>query len=764
MVRKTQPTNATAGRPSLGQTQRSALPLGRPGAGASPAALQALRLQRQAGNTAVARLLTARRPAQRSQPLTVSRCGPDHPDCGCSEEERAAAEPDRAPTSIQRDGPPWGNFPSLDQKDPFGRSAALDKLTFTDRFFMDLSLPTVCPNCHRERPTAPLPPVYVDKEATEDRLVAWGKESKPMLQTASTIHTLQLDPGAVDPLVEDFGSGLTMRITSSHEFTGSETARAAGAESVRRHWADIRPIVRGDLVAWFQNEQAGAIARTPSLAEPMLQPTALRRLETAPIGGTAPLGRWNATAKAGDTVGNFVIDDVGAGMIWFHLSDQPLWHYMISETNFIKRDPFVGDVVGRVYQNTEWILHITPWILKAGAFALGFSGTFAFVVLGVALDEFAEEMEADAEGRPGRSLTEILGDAGMQLLVDRVFHHLLGGSAAGKAAAATGKNAAKIERIAAEAAPMIRRELAAAEKPLVEAALEAGSARKVTDQALRSEGYAVEVAVESAGERHLYRLDAKGHWCRFSSPMCDLDLGADLAKAAKEPKSFTAAAAADARDIQVKAADEIHVLTTAYERSRKLGRVDLSVLTPEERAVFDTVVDPEDAAHLTLAELRGLPAKLELGKDAANAARAEAKLLDRLYQEGRPLYEIMRTGSPSGAATSATRREWGFLDFATTRAPRTGATQIDHVLSLNEIVHTPGFAELSPARRLEIVNDPKILRPIDSAANGSRGDWSWHEWPNASIHYDARALARMRNLEDELRGYVQQRITALRGR
>ena len=167
---------------------------------------------------------------------------------------------------------------------------------------------------------------------------------------------------------------------------------------------------------------------------------------------------------------------------------------------------------------------------------------------------------------------------------------------------------------------------------------------------------------------------------------------------------------------------------------------------------------------MTLAELRGLPTKLGLAGDVSKAAGAEAKLLDKLYEEGRPLYEIMRAGSPSGAASSATRREWGFLDFATTRAPRTGSTQIDHVLSLNEIVHMDGFAELSRSRRLEIVNDPKILRPIDSVANGSRGDWSWHEWPNASIHYDPAALARMRNLEDELRGHVQQRIAALRGR
>ncbi len=763
MVHTTLPTDTTPGRSLDGRAPLPEGPRGNAGTGAAPVAVQALWLQRQVGNAAVAHLLAARRAAEQFAPVTVARRGPERPDCGCSDEERAAAVPVLSRTVVQRDGPPWGNFPAS-PGNPFGAPPAADKLTFTDRFFMDGSLPTVCPNCHRERPTVPMPPVYVDHDATEDRLVAWGKESKPMVQTPSTVHMLQLDPGAVDRVVEDFGAGLTKRITSSHEFTGSESVRSAGAETVRKHWADIRAVVRNDLVSWYQNEQALAIARTPKLAEPVLQPTALLRLETAPMGETVSLGRWNATAKPGDKVGIFAIDDVGAGSVWFHLPDYPLWHYEISQTNFLKHDPFVAEVASQVYQNTEWILHVTPLILKVGAFALGFSGTFAFVLLGIALDEFAEEMQADVDGRPGRSLTEILEDAGTQVLIDRVFHHLLGGSAAGKAAAATGKNAAKIERIAEKAAPMIRRELATAERPLVEAALEAGTARKVTDQALRKEGYAVEVAVESAGETHLYRLDAKGHWCRLSSPLCDLDLGADLAKTAKEPKSFTAAAAADARDIQVKAADEIQVLTAAYERSRKLGRVDLSVLTKEERAIFDTVVDSEDAAKMTLAELRGLPTKLGLAGDVSKAAGAEAKLLDKLYEEGRPLYEIMRAGSPSGAASSATRREWGFLDFATTRAPRTGSTQIDHVLSLNEIVHMDGFAELSRSQRLEIVNDPKILRPIDSAANGSRGDWSWHEWPNASIHYDPAALARMRNLEDELRGHVQQRIAALRGR
>jgi hypothetical protein len=72
-----------------------------------------------------------------------------------------------------------------------------------------------------------------------------------------------------------------------------------------------------------------------------------------------------------------------------------------------------------------------------------------------------------------------------------------------------------------------------------------------------------------------------------------------------------------------------------------------------------------------------------------------------------------------------------------------------------------GFKELRPDRQLEIVNDVKNLRAIDEVANASRGDRSWHDWPQALIHYDMAAILRMRALEDELRIYIAGRISAL---
>ena len=83
------------------------------------------------------------------------------------------------------------------------------------------------------------------------------------------------------------------------------------------------------------------------------------------------------------------------------------------------------------------------------------------------------------------------------------------------------------------------------------------------------------------------------------------------------------------------------------------------------------------------------------------------------------------------------------------------------MVPLNDIVRMPGFDKLRPERQLEIVNDVKNLRAIDSLANRSRGDWSWHEWPQALVHYDTAAISRMRALEDELRTYIADRIRIL---
>jgi hypothetical protein len=645
--------------------------------------------------------------------------------------------------------------------DPFSLLAPkAEQLKFTNLSFLDQSQPTVCPRCHRDRPAVPQFPRYVDREATEPRLVSWGKESERMLHHGGSIRVLQLDPDATDTLVDDYGVGLTKRITSTHEFEGSDAVREKGAETVRRRWSDIRPTVRENLVSWYQNEILTAVGMTPKYASPVIQPESLRRVLTTHHGGQAPLGRWDAVAVPGRKYGIFEIHDIGNGQIWFHLPSRPLWLYQISSFDFVKHDPFVAAVSEQVYDQTKWILELTPLLLKIGAFGLGFSGSIALVITGIVLDELAEEMKADVEGRPGRTPKEILGSAGVQLLVDRIFHGLLGGSA-GRTAAAAGRAGSKIERIAEKAVPAVRRELAAAEKPLVKEALEAGTARQVTDEALKAEGYAVEVAIEAAGKRHIYRLNSKGRWCRFSTTVCDLDLGSDIVSAAKSPTSFTKAMLEDARALAGTVKGEMEFLGKVYERMRSAGRVDMSLLSTSERALLDELVPSGDAARLTLRELRDLPRSLGLKKDFASALEQEAKLVQQLYREGRPLYEIMRAASPGYASSALVKAGAAGRDAVTGAVPRSGALHVDHVVPLNDIVRMNGFDKLRPERQLELVNDVKNLRAIDSLANSSRGDRSWWTWAQAALYYDSAAIARMRALEDELRVYLEGRIRAL---
>jgi hypothetical protein len=299
------------------------------------------------------------------------------------------------------------------------------------------------------------------------------------------------------------------------------------------------------------------------------------------------------------------------------------------------------------------------------------------------------------------------------------------------------------------------------EKPLVKQALESGAARRVTDEAMKAQGYTIEVAVKAAGESHVYRLNRKRTWCRFTTRICDLDLGSDVAAAAKSPSSFTKARIEDVRGTIEEVKSQISFLGRIYERMRAAGKVDMGLLSKEERALLDELAPSGDAAELSLRELRDLPKQLKLAKVVNKALDEEKLLILRLYREGRPLYEIMRIASPSSAARSRVLGEAYGRDAATGIKARSGTLHVDHVVPVNDIVRMNGFDKLRPERQLEIVNDVKNLRAIDSIANQSRGDRSWWNWAQAQIHYDSAQIAKMRALEDSLRSYIEGRIRAL---
>jgi hypothetical protein len=177
----------SATRPVHAPVRRAAL------TGSGPmTSLRVLALQRRAGNAAAAGLFR-----QSGQP-TVSRCGPERPDCGCSDADKLEA---LEPESVQRD--PLADLGPHKPFDPFGPGLLQDKLTFKNRSFVDQSLPTGCPRCHGEQPTVPMAPNLVDRDATEARLVSWAKDSDQALHHAGSLRMLQLEPGAVATVVDD---------------------------------------------------------------------------------------------------------------------------------------------------------------------------------------------------------------------------------------------------------------------------------------------------------------------------------------------------------------------------------------------------------------------------------------------------------------------------------------------------------------------------------------------------------------------------------
>jgi hypothetical protein len=235
--------------------------------------------------------------------------------------------------------------------------------------------------------------------------------------------------------------------------------------------------------------------------------------------------------------------------------------------------------------------------------------------------------------------------------------------------------------------------------------------------------------------------------------------------AAEDTKSPTEVQLENLRENQKQAYLEAEMLPRIYKRMADAGKVDLSLLTDAERQLLDEHVDG-DLSTLTLAQLRKAKdvGVAELAREIRRNAEQDARLVEQLRQESIPLYDKMRAASPNSTAMRSVLGGARGLDFATGLPPRTASLDVDHIIPLRELVFMPGFKDLSFDSQLAIVNDVSNLRAIDSAANRSRSDWSWSEWPQAANHYGDGELAKMRTLEETLRAEMAGKIAALKGR
>lgn len=94
-------------------------------------------------------------------------------------------------------------------------------------------------------------------------------------------------------------------------------------------------------------------------------------------------------------------------------------------------------------------------------------------------------------------------------------------------------------------------EIGTREGPRLTEALRGGAAREVTDEALRREGYVLEVELMVDGERHVYRQLENGSWCRFSARVCGFSFPGSVAQLAEDARRAleNPAAAATVREV-----------------------------------------------------------------------------------------------------------------------------------------------------------------------------------------------------------------------
>jgi hypothetical protein len=601
-----------------------------------------------------------------------------------------------------------------------------------------------------------------ERDATEPRLVGWAVESgtEDLLIHANLVE-LQLKPGTESSLVADAGSILARKIRGSREFEGSEEAREEGVATLLDHWdAEVRPTLEARLAKWFAAEYIAAVRRTPSDASLVSKPDEYWRIRNAPFFHWFGVGRWRETAKVGSRWGPWVIADVFNfgpwATVWISLADHPDWYYVMSDTAFIRADPLVSEVARQVADKTKYAGEIMPGILTIAGFTLGLSARVAFIIASIALEELAEEMRRETRGERQRSASEIATTAVQSYLLSRIFGKLFGAEGGTVA-----KAAPEAELIVERAVPAVQREVAESEGPAVAAALRSGEGRAVTDPAMRAEGYVIEVEVVTEGRRHVYRKGPGGTWCRYSKRVCGLDLGAEVAEAAKSP---TERELEHVRGTLRTVSEELDALRRIWLRMKDRGRMDTSLLDPAERELLDNLSPRGDAGDLSLAQLRDLPREAELSAEPGLLAARERELIKQLWLESRDLYTVMRAASPSEAVRRRVLRESRGLDAVTGASPKRGGLEVDHVVPVDTIVGMPEFRDLRLADQLAVVNDVKNLRAICRVANASRQHRSWREWPQALTYYDVAELTKMRALEDELSAYLTQRIAALRRR
>jgi hypothetical protein len=299
------------------------------------------------------------------------------------------------------------------------------------------------------------------------------------------------------------------------------------------------------------------------------------------------------------------------------------------------------------------------------------------------------------------------------------------------------------------------------------------------------------------GNEHTWRRHPDGTWCRFSKKsLC----GTSIPNArAMSPEQLAKSHALDfeLRRLGAEIA-EARQLVDDYGRvvdklvasPRPDGLVNLSALSKEEQEVLGQIFPKRDIESLSMFEVqkaRGQAAAKpgepratlpDQGKvrgvaeqELENLLAAQDSTIRALGESNRPLYQKLRTASPTGRATIAVDArnparldpvsgQMVKMDQISGLAPISGELDVDHILPLTEIMELRGFRDLTWPDQVAIADDLFNLRAVDRAANRSRGNRSWREaWPERG-KYTAEALQNAAALEDKARVHLQNLVDA----
>ena len=302
------------------------------------------------------------------------------------------------------------------------------ELEFTLGFAPSLRSKSPCgTGCHA--PNMPREEDPGDPRVTTEGLKKWAIGNgwlwikRPEVQP-ETLVLLTASSDGVDYLLNDIREDLFDRVARSGEFAGTASQRDDAGEALAFAWRDVELELRRRTDEWYLGLLGEALARTPQGGELETRSGAILQILSAPLKGTANMGRWDATSKVGDTFGPWRIVQIqgeGNAVVWIEHTGHRGFYYVLGPLAFTGMDPFVVTVFGTVAKNAAFAAMILPLLIKGAGIALGESSGLAFVVAGILLEELGEEGMRSAMGKPGRSLSEIAQSAAGSFFVDRFF-------------------------------------------------------------------------------------------------------------------------------------------------------------------------------------------------------------------------------------------------------------------------------------------------------------------------------------------------------